>query len=90
MVTRHKMHIQVAVLHYAIKACTKVGGSLEAKHLCIKFESLCARVIIWFICISNFKWLSTVTPSGRIIRKFSGGLMANAERKPIMEVWGRA
>jgi len=28
--------------------------------------------------------------SGRIIRKFLGGLMAIAERQPIMGVWGRA
>jgi len=46
-------------LTYDVKACTKVGGSLETKHLCIKFASLCARVTIWFTCIctSNFRWL---------------------------------
>jgi len=36
------------------------------------------------------KSTSACYTSGRIIRKFSGGIMASAERKPIMRVWDRA
>jgi len=31
-------------LTYAVQACIKVGGSVDAKHLCIKFATMCARV----------------------------------------------
>ena len=32
----------------------------------------------------------TVWPVVELFESFQGGLMASAERKPIMEIWGRA
>jgi len=38
----------------------------------------------------DFIGVQNIPASGRIIRKFSRGLMASAEREPIMGVWGQS
>ena len=42
-----------------------------------------------FVYTVVYGWKLRCQTSGRIITKFSGGLMASAEREPTMGVWGQ-
>ena len=79
-----------------IRHCRKNRSTCSIRQCCLDIVADMDGAVTWWLILVIFM----VSPptvsaksydgSGRIIRKFSGGLMAIAERKPIMGVWGRA
>ena len=72
-------------LTYVTNARINVGGFLEIKHLCIKLASLWARAMMWFMCMSNFNRLSSMTHKSLAL--FTWGYCI-IDQHPVVKVRG--